>query len=152
MLTYLCWHICASTDVIDYLCLNTYARIRVTATCALAHRLYTVYYTTTILLLLHNTHLTLLGATTQASVLQPTCSFNNKTSYISQKCPLCLVMATTRPRDHCAMAARPPTRAANPSSALHVVTWSLGHQPSHDGHHVVWRPLRGRSTPALYGV
>jgi hypothetical protein len=37
------------------------------------------------------------------------------------KCPLCLVMATTRPRDHCAMAARPPTRAADPSSALHVV-------------------------------
>jgi hypothetical protein len=62
----------------------------------------------------------------QAYVLQPTCSFNNKTSYISQKCPLCLVMATTRPRDHCAMAARPPTRAADPSSApLRPSTWFL---------------------------
>jgi hypothetical protein len=37
-------------------------------------------------------------------------------------------MATTRPRDHRAMAARPPTRAAAPSSApLRPSTWSLGH-------------------------
>jgi hypothetical protein len=34
----------------------------------------------------------------------------------------------TRPRDHRAMAARPPTRAADPSSApLRPSTWSLGH-------------------------
>jgi hypothetical protein len=37
-------------------------------------------------------------------------------------------MATTRPRDHRAMAARPPTRAADSSSALlQPSTWSLGH-------------------------
>jgi hypothetical protein len=39
-----------------------------------------------------------------------------------------------------------------PAPALHVVSLQLDHQHPSDGHHVVWGPLRGRPTPALYVV
>jgi hypothetical protein len=148
MLTYLCWHICDRLYVLCIYARSYGSRARISLDSRTGYILYTI-------LLLNTTHTPLMGNSPlilethlcQASVLQPTCSFNNKTSYI--KCPLCLVMATTRPRDHCAMATRPPTRAADPSSALHVVP--LPQHPS-DGHHVVWRPLRGHPAPALYVV
>jgi hypothetical protein len=93
-----------------------------------------ILYTILLLLLLHTTHTTVLPSSPpllgniqlcQALYYNQHVASTINQLYITK---VSFVMATTGPRDHRAMPARPPTRAADPSSApLRPSTWFLYH-------------------------